>query len=233
MGVSVLLVEDDLKCAKPLRLGLGNLGYKVEIAESATRARQLVSSRSFDLILLDLGLPDGSGIELLQEWRGAGISCPILITSGFKTEEDKVTGLDAGADDYLVKPFGLVELTARIRAIFRRTPPPAKATALCLDWCTIDPASESVMIHGPTVHLQHMQFRLLDCFVRRWNREVTREEAIRDLWGEHPGNGASHKFDVHLGKLRASLGVHRAKLQTLPGKRYVLVSAINRPTKRG
>ena len=179
--MKILLVEDDERIAEALAEDLSDQNYVVEIAPDGELAKALVESFSYDLMVLDLMLPKMDGITLCQKLRSQGYSLPILMLTAKDTLTDKIVGLDAGADDYLVKPFELTELSARIRALLRRgtsTLPPV------LEWkdLRLNSGTCEVFYQQQLVHLTPKEYRLLELFLRNNRRVFSRAQIIEHLW---------------------------------------------------
>ncbi len=223
---TVLLVEDDPQIRRFLRATLPVHGYR--LVEAATGQEGLVqaASRVPDVVLLDLGLPDLDGLDVikrLREWLGA----PIIILSARGLERDKVAALDAGADDYLTKPFGVDELLARLRVVLRRTVAPggaAASPAFSTGDLRVDLAGRRVEVAGAEVHLTPTEFKLLAILVRHAGKVVTQRQLLVDVWG--PGAAEqTHYLRVHMHGLRHKLERTPARpryLITEPGVGYRL-----------
>lgn len=212
----VLVVEDEPRIASFLEKGLRAAGFEVVLAEDGEQAVLLARDDAVDLVLLDVGLPGKDGLTVLREVRAAGQALPVLLLTARDAVPDRVAGLDAGADDYVVKPFSFEELLARIRARLREsTPPVLRAGGLALDLL-----ARSVQTSGRTVELTAQEFALAEAFFRAPGRVLGREQLLRDVWGiEHdPG---SNLVDVYVGYLRKKLG--REAVETVRGEGYRLV----------
>ncbi len=182
-GPLVLVVEDEVQVRRFLRAALGSHGYRVLEAETVREAEQLATSHNPDVFLLDLGLPDADGIELarrLREWTRA----PILVLSARGREEDKVNALDAGADDYLTKPFGVNELLARLRVALRHASAAPDAPALLeAGPLRIDLARREVTVEGRDVRLTPTEYKLLALLARHAGKVLTHRQILREVWG--------------------------------------------------
>jgi two-component system, OmpR family, KDP operon response regulator KdpE len=211
----VLIVEDEAQMRRLLRTALCANGYRVVEAESAAEARALAPSHNPDLVLLDLGLPDGSGVDVTRELRRWS-SAPILVLSARGREQDKVEALDAGADDYVTKPFGMAELLARVRVALRRSTQPEDRASLELDIgpLHIDLKSHLVTRDGEEVHLTRTEFRVLALLARHVGRVLTHRQILKEVWGpnavEHP-----HYVRVQMAELRKKLERDPARPQWL------------------
>jgi DNA-binding response OmpR family regulator len=177
----ILIVEDEAKVAKELADGLAAEHYETRAASTGEEGFFLVSSESFDLVLLDLMLPNRSGLEILGALRARGLRTPVLILTARDTVEDRVQGLDVGADDYLVKPFAFPELLARIRALLRRGRLDA-ASKLCHDDLELDPVTRVVTRGSRALELTAKEFEILEYLLRHHGRVVSREMLARDVW---------------------------------------------------
>ncbi len=198
----ILVVEDEPKLSGAIRAGLEDDGYSITTAATGEDGFYLIHSESFDLLLLDVMLPGRDGLEILSTLRRRGIKTPVLLLTARDTVEDRVHGLDAGADDYLVKPFAFPELQARIRALLRRgkTEAPAKLKVADLE---IDSASHSAVRSARRLDLTTREFELLEYLMRNEGRVVSREMLARDVWKEASRHTPlDNVIDVHIGRLR-------------------------------
>ena len=177
----ILIVEDEAKVAGALADGLAAEHYETRVASTGEEGFFLVSSESFDLVLLDLMLPNRSGLEILGALRARGLRTPVLILTARDTIEDRVQGLDIGADDYLVKPFAFPELLARIRALLRRGRPDP-ASKVCHDDLELDPVTRVVTRASRALELTAKEFEILEYLLRHQGRVVSREMLARDVW---------------------------------------------------
>ncbi len=198
----ILLVEDEVKLAEALRRGLEAERYTVEVAHTGEDGFFLVHERPFDLVLLDIMLPGRDGLEILGALRRRGITTPVLLLTSKDAIEDRVTGLDAGADDYLVKPFALPELLARMRALLRRGKPEAPLKMQVGD-LELDSTTRLVVRGGRTVDLTAREFELLEYLLRHQGNVVSREMLARDVWKESSRfTPLDNVIDVHVARLR-------------------------------
>jgi DNA-binding response OmpR family regulator len=198
----VLLAEDDTAIAEPLARALRREGYDVDVAVTGTEALDLVG-RSTDLVVLDLGLPEVDGLDVCRRLRAAGHQVPVLMLTARGAELDAVVGLDAGADDYVSKPFRVGELLARLRALLRRTGAGhdrLQAGDLCID---LD--ARRVMRSDEELALSNKEFDLLVALVEHQGTVVTREQLMRDVW-HTDWMGSSKTLDMHVSWLRRKLG---------------------------
>ncbi|ATQ70701.1 MULTISPECIES: response regulator [Methylosinus] len=212
----ILIVEDDDVLANGLKVGLELAGNSVDSVSTCADARAALASPGFDAVVLDLMLPDGSGIEILAELRRCGDNLPVLLLTALDEVVDRIEGLDAGADDYLGKPFDLDELAARIRAIVRRRD--GRATpSLTLGGIVLDPADMSLSLDGAPVNLSRREFSVLAMLMEQPARIRSKSE-IEDRiygWGEEVESNA---VEVHIHNLRAKLG--RDAIETIRGLGY-------------
>jgi two-component system, OmpR family, response regulator len=201
--VRLLLVEDDVSLAAIVERGLREDGYAVDVAATVLDARHELEVNEYDLAILDLGLPDGNGLELCREIRAGGRLLPVLMLTARDGLSDKVAGLDAGADDYLTKPFDYPELTARIRALLRR-PRDTHQPVLEVGDVRLDPASRVVRRGAITVPLTAREFALLEFLLRHPGDVVSREQLLEHVWDSNY-DGLSNVVDVHVANLRRKL----------------------------
>jgi DNA-binding response OmpR family regulator len=203
--VRILVIEDEPKVGRALREGLQAEDYDVTLAPTGEEGFFLASSQSFDLIVLDILLPGRDGLEVLGALRRQGVERPVLLLTAKDAIEDRVAGLDAGADDYLVKPFAFAELSARIRALLRRGKPEA-AAPLRIDTLEVDPVSRTVHRSGQRIDLTTREFDLLEFLVRNRGRVVSREMLARDVWKETSrATPIDNVIDVHVARLRRKI----------------------------
>ncbi|MBK6740587.1 MAG: two-component system response regulator KdpE [Haliea sp.] len=197
----VILVEDEKQIRRFVRSALEAEGCQVHEAETAQRGLIEASTRKPDLVVLDLGLPDRDGVDFIRDMR-AWSTMPILVLSARSQEEDKIAALDAGADDYLVKPFGTGELLARVRAILRRLALPAHQQSPVIEFGSIrvDLTARTVARDGDPVHLTPIEYRLLTYLIGHSGKVLTHQQLLRNVWGTaHEGNHASLRvFMTHL-----------------------------------
>jgi two-component system, OmpR family, copper resistance phosphate regulon response regulator CusR len=203
--VKILIVEDEPKVAGALKEGLESEGYDVTVARTGEEGYFYASSQGFELIILDIMLPGRDGIEILQTLRRQGARIPVLLLTAKDAVEDRVLGLDAGADDYLVKPFAFPELGARIRALLRRNKVESE-TALKINHLEIDPVRRTVVRDGHRIELTVREFDLLEYLLRNHSRVVSREMLARDVWKETArATPLDNVIDVHVARLRKKL----------------------------
>lgn len=213
----VLVVEDELPLRRFLRTALSSHGYRMEEAPTLEEARRLAPVLLPEIVLLDLGLPDGDGMDLLRELK-AGSPVPIIVLSARGREEDKVRALDLGADDYLSKPFGTAELLARLRVALRHAAALSGAKAeptLDLDGLHIDFANHEVKRGGEVIHLTPNEYALLAALARHAGKVLTHRQLLREVWG---GSAAAQPH-----YLRVCMAGLRRKLEQDPARpRYLL-----------
>ena len=232
MSLRVLLVEDDPALRSTLRDALEIEGFQVHTAASLSEGRALAAHAAPDLVLLDLGLPDGDGEALLASLRQRS-STPVLLISARHGEQQKIALLDAGADDYLVKPFSVGELLARMRVALRhrglRLAP--AVTRYRSGGLVVDLAAHRVALDGAPVHLTPTEFKLLARLVRSAGQVVTHRQLLADVWGAE-FTAHTHYLRLYLGQLRAKLEADPAEPQRLltePGVGYRLVEGDTEP----
>jgi len=220
--VRIILVEDNAQLASTLAQGLGEDGYEVEIVETAAKAIARGLRRDLDLMILDLGLPDKDGIEVLKELRGARIQVPILVLTARDAVESRVAALDHGADDYVVKPFAFAELVARIAALSRRAGGPRWVATTDVPIAMRDDLT--VESGTRTAALSPREYALLNCLLRRRGEVVTRAEILREAFG-YDFDPGTNVIDVHLTHLRKKLTGFPVTIETVRGAGIRLVVA--------
>lgn len=220
--VRLLVVEDQLPLLRSLRQGLEEEGYVVTTAANGVDGCRCARSGPVDAVVLDLMLPDRDGLSVLRELRQNGFEQPVLIITARDAVEDRVRGLDCGADDYVVKPFAFAELLARLRALLRRGQAPA-GTRLTAGDLEIDLLRRSVARGGIDVELTNRQFELLEYLVQHVNEPVTREMIVRDVWKDETGI-LTNVVEVCVNHLRKKLerSDRPQLLQTVRGVGYML-----------
>ena len=218
----LLIVEDDAKLASWLRQGLKEHGFAVDVASSGTEGLGLAQVTDYDALLLDLMLPGLDGFELLRQLRQRGSAVPVLVVTARSALDDRVRGLDLGADDYLAKPFDLRELLARLRAITRR-PATAPQTLLAAADLELEPATRQVRRRGQSVELTAKEFALLEYLLRRKGKVVTRGMILDHVW-DMEYDGGSNLVEVYINYLRRKVDQdYEPKLiHTVRGAGYVL-----------
>lgn len=223
--MEVLLIEDDLVLGKAVQRGLAETGYRCEWARNGQTGFDLALPQKFDVIVLDLMLPDLSGLELLRRLRADGIQTPVVLLTAMGSVEDRVTGLKAGADDYLVKPFAFPELVARIEAVCRRAMN-RPSTAIRVGPLKLDLTTRRVTRDATEIDLTPTEFSLLEFLMRYHGQVVTRKMLCEHLW-ESDWEGATNVIEVHINRLRSKVdkGFDEPLIQTVRGRGYVLRSA--------
>jgi DNA-binding response OmpR family regulator len=222
--MKILVIEDDRKIAQALRKGLEAEGYEVAAAATGDEGSALSGGRPFDLIVLDLMLPGRDGLEILIGLRGRRDRTPVIVLTAKDTVEDRVVGLDAGADDYLVKPFAFPELSARIRALLRRGAG-RTGPVLTLADLELDSARRAARRAGSPLALTAREFDLLEYLLRNAGRVVTREMLAADVWKEtRRATPLDNVIDVHIARLRKKIDDPFAPrlLQTVRGVGFIL-----------
>jgi DNA-binding response OmpR family regulator len=214
----LLLVEDDRLLGDGIRAGLIQAGFAVDWVQDGRAGKLALDAEPYTLMVLDLGLPRMSGLELMRAARAEGKRLPVLILTARDTVADRVAGLDAGADDYLVKPFDLAELTARVRALLRRSAGHA-APMLQHGDLVLDPAARTLTRAGQRVELGPREFDLLHALLLAAGRVLSREQLERTLYGWDSGPG-SNAVEVHIHHLRRKLGSEL--IRTLRGVGYLI-----------
>jgi DNA-binding response OmpR family regulator len=218
----VLIVEDHKKLLQSLRRGLEEEGYDVVIATTGEEGYYLATTGSPDAIVLDVMLPGRDGLKVLRDLRSHGYAKPVLVLTARDTVDDRVTGLDAGADDYLVKPFAFAELLARLRALFRRDVS-GRELSLRADDLEIDLLSRRVVRDGLELDLTRREYELLEFLVRHKNTTVTRDMIGREVWKETSG-ALTNTIDVYINALRKKIeqSGKRQLIQTVRGVGYAV-----------
>jgi two-component system, OmpR family, KDP operon response regulator KdpE len=219
----VLVVDDEPQIVRGLKIILRNAGYTVEAAGTKAEALAALASRPPDALVLDLVLPDGEGVEVCEQvrrWSGL----PILVLSAVGDEREKVRALDAGADDYVTKPFGTDELLARLRAVLRRSGDVGGSPQLKIGELVIDVLDRQVARGGVEVHLTPIEFDLLSVLAQHHGRLVTHRQLLHEVWGPEYGE-ETHYLRVHVAHIRAKLEADPSRPQYLitePGVGYRL-----------
>ena len=218
MSGSVVVIDDEPAIARALRINLAARDFGVSVAHDGASGLAAVARERPDLVILDLGLPDMDGVDVIHGLRG-WTSTPIIVLSAREQEAAKVAALDAGADDYVTKPFGMDELLARVRAAVRRSSPAPDEPVITTDDFTIDLAARRVTLRdGETVRLTPTEWQLLEVLVRNRGRLVTQRQLLQDVWGP--------AYESETNYLRVYLAQLRRKLEPDPPRpRYLLTEA--------
>jgi len=217
----IMIVEDEQRLGEFLRHGLSERAYTVSLVGTCQAARDELAENSYDAIILDLSLPDGDGLHLLSEWRRAGFNEPVLILSARNAVEDRIKGLDLGADDYLPKPFSFEELLAHIRSLLRRQSS-VKQTVITHRCVRLDLLGHTVKLKEQNVDLTSREFALLEIFMQNAGRTLTRSYISERIW---PGLSDTNLLDVYMCRLRSKLETNPGEpmFKTLRGIGYQLI----------
>jgi heavy metal response regulator len=220
--MKILVVEDERKVAKFLKQGLEEERYTVDVAHDGAQGEAMATSGSYDLIILDILLPKKDGIQLLQDLRSNQVKTPVLMLTAKSAIEDKVEGLDAGADDYLTKPFAFAELVARVRSLLRRGGA-EKSTVLKVADLHLDTVTHKARRAEASIDLTGKEYALLEYFMRNVNRVLTRTILSEHIWNYNFDTG-TNVVDVYVNHLRSKIdgGFERKLLHTIRGVGYVL-----------
>ena len=218
----VLVVEDEMKLLASLERGLSQEGFEVVTAATGEEGFYMATTQQLDAMVLDLMLPKRDGIQVLRDLRAKGVAVPVLILTARDAVEDRVAGLDGGADDYLVKPFAFAELIARLRALLRRNLP-ARQLILKADDLEVDLLARRIVRGGEELDLTTREFELLEYLLRHLNSTVTRDMIARDIWKESTG-ALTNVIDVYIRTLRKKIERpdRRQLIHTIRGVGYVL-----------
>lgn len=214
----LLIVEDEPTLARQLRETLEGAGYAIDVANDGEEGHFLGSSESYDAIVLDLGLPEMDGLTVLDKWRKADIAIPVLVLTARDSWSDKVAGLDAGADDYLAKPFQMEELIARLRALIRRSTGNASSELEAGD-VRLDTRSGRVTLNGTPVRLTAQEYKLLAYLMHHKGKVVSRTELIEHIY-DQDFDRDSNTIEVFITRIRKKLGADL--IQTIRGLGYSL-----------
>jgi two-component system KDP operon response regulator KdpE len=218
MSARILVVDDEPQFLRALTANLKGAGYDVDTATTAAEALVTAGLRPPDAIVLDLLLPDGSGTDVTRELR-TWTEAPIVLVSAVGDEDEKIAALDAGADDYVTKPFAAGELLARLRAVLRRAGPPG-SPVVELGGLRVDLATEKVTVDGRRIHVTPHEYRILSLLARHPGRLMTHRTILREVWGPAYGDESNY-LHVYVSQLRRKLGA--GYLETAPGAGYRLV----------
>ena len=214
----ILLVEDDPDLSRQLKLALGDADYAVDHAPDGEEAHFLGDTEPYDAIVLDLGLPKIDGVSVLERWRKEGVATPVLILTARGAWSEKVAGFDAGADDYLTKPFHTEELLARLRALLRRAAGHASPALIC-GALRLDPRAARASVNGEPLRLTSLEYRLLHYLMMHQGRVISRTELVEHLY-DQDFDRDSNTIEVFVGRLRKKIGPDR--IETVRGLGYRL-----------
>jgi two-component system, OmpR family, response regulator len=212
----VLIVEDEARIAGPLAASLADAGYVVDCAGDGARADFLAQTERYDAVVLDLGLPRIDGLTLIRRWRDAGLALPVLVLTARGSWHEKVQGIDAGADDYVAKPFRVEEVLARLRALIRRASGQITPDIRC-GAISLDARSAKVTVNGTPVKLTSHEFRVLSYLMHHRGRVVSQAELNEHIYAENADRD-SNTVEVFIGRLRRKLGA--ASIETMRGLGY-------------
>jgi two-component system OmpR family response regulator len=220
--MNLLVIEDDPVLGKALQRGLNEAGHLCEWVRNGRKGLDEARSQRFDAVVLDLMLPDLGGVDIMKSLRSEGIRTPVLMLTAMGSVEDRVNGLNAGADDYLVKPFAFPELTARLEAIGRRVADRPSST-MCVGPLSLDLTNRKVARGGTELSLTPTEFSLLEYLMRYQGQVVTRKMLCEHLW-ESDWEGVTNVVEVHINRLRGKIdrGFDEPLIQTVRGRGYVL-----------
>jgi DNA-binding response OmpR family regulator len=219
----VLVAEDDPGLRSVLERGLREQGYVVDAVLDGSDALAYLRSYSYEVAVLDWRMPRRSGIEVVQTMRSRGDRTPVLMLTARDATEDRVEGLNEGADDYLVKPFSFAELVARVTALQRRPALAVEPRITCGD-LIFDPATREVTCHGEAIVLTAIETGLLELLLRRAPAVVSRRTIAVQVWDDEADAVGSNTIDVHVGRLRAKLASATSRIETVRGTGYRLVA---------
>ncbi|HEX4285093.1 MAG TPA: response regulator transcription factor [Terracidiphilus sp.] len=219
----LLLVEDEQDIQKFLEQALTEAGYLVDLAPDGRTAESLAHANCYDILIVDLGLPDQDGISLIMRLREVGVNAPVLILSARRSVDDRVRGLELGGDDYLTKPFALAELLARLRNLLKRNSPQGEATKLRVQDLELDLLRREATRAGQVLQLTPQEFVLLEYLCRNAGRVVTRSMILDKVWGMRI-QPDTNVVDVHIYRLRGKVDGNQQPplIKTLRGVGYVL-----------
>lgn len=218
----ILFVEDEPKLRRNVAEGLTSRGYTVDTAENGEEGERLARENAYSVIVLDIMMPKQDGITTCRSLRAKGVQTPIIMLTARDSTEDKITGLNIGADDYLTKPFSFDELTARIRALMRRQPE-LKSDVLTYYDLKLDTRSQAVTIGNKTLELTLREYGILEYLLRNQGAVITREDILSNVWDRF-FDSFSNVVDVHVKNLRKKLPpLYGKRLRTVWGKGYQLV----------
>ena len=214
----ILLVEDDPDLTRQLKSALADAGYVVDHAPDGEEAQFLGETEPYDAVVLDLGLPKVDGVSVLERWRRGNVATPVLILTARSAWSEKVAGFDAGADDYLTKPFHTEELLARLRALLRRSAGHAAPSLTC-GGLRLDPRAARASVNGEPLRLTSLEYRLLHYLIMHQDRVINRTELVEHLY-DQDFDRDSNTIEVFIGRLRKKMGADR--IDTVRGLGYRL-----------
>ena len=217
----ILITEDDAALAEALRFSLGQSGYAVDWVSNGAAADEALKGDVFGLLILDLGLPKLDGFEVLRRLRRRNAALPVLILSGREKPEEKVMGLDLGADDYLVKPFSLNELQARVRALLRRGQQGGTTPTILYGGLEFDSVGRAVSIHGKTLPLSSHETGVLEALIRRFGRVVSKEQLVEQIYS-YDKEVSHNAIEVYVHRLRKKIAGSGVTVRTLYAQGYLL-----------
>jgi two-component system OmpR family response regulator len=221
--MKLLIVEDDQEAAAYLKRALSEAGHNVDVAVSGRDGLMLAAGEPYDVLILDRMLPQIDGLAIVRTIRAAGVKTPVLLLTALGGIDDRVEGLEAGADDYLVKPFAFAELLARVNALARRPPPQEVRTELAVSNLRLDLLKRTVVRAGQRIELQPREFQLLEYLMRHAGRVVTRTMLLESVWDFH-FDPKTNIVETHMSRLRGKVdrGHAHELIHTVRGAGYVL-----------
>jgi DNA-binding response OmpR family regulator len=224
VNVRILVAEDDAGLRSVLERGLRENGYVVDAVADGDQAGAYLRAYDYSAVVLDWRMPKHSGLDVLTEARSRRVGTPVLMLTARDTTADRVAGLDAGADDYLVKPFDFPELLARIRALLRRPSDTRQPRLGCGD-VSFDPATRSASVGTDSVSLTTTELSILELLLRQAPGVVGRRSIALQVWDEEADAVGSNTIDVHIARLRAKLSDARVRIETVRGVGYRMVAS--------
>jgi two-component system OmpR family response regulator len=221
--MKLLIVEDDQEAAAYLKRALSEAGHNVDVAVSGRDGLMLAAGESYDVLILDRMLPQIDGLGIVRTIRASGVKTPVLLLTALGGIDDRVEGLEAGADDYLVKPFAFAELLARVNALARRPPPQEVRTELAVSDLRLDLMKRTVVRGGQRIELQPREFQLLEYLMRHAGRVVTRTMLLESVWDFH-FDPKTNIVETHMSRLRGKVdrGHAHELIHTVRGAGYIL-----------
>jgi len=221
--MNILVIEDDIETASYIKNGLKDSGYDVDQAEDGEKGLKLALNNSYNMLIVDRMLPKMNGIDIVNAIRNEGLKTPVLFLSALGNIEDKVAGLKSGGDDYLTKPFALIELLARVEALIRRDSQQSGDTFLSIGDVEMDILARTVKRQGKRVYLHPREFKLLEYLLRNANQVVTRTMLLENVW-EYHFDPQTNVIDVHISRLRQKIDKPFEKpiLKTIRGDGYMI-----------